>query len=159
MEIWKTFFGDPKERRRSLAVAAGALVVACMVVLASPATGDVEPRAIEVRIDIKPGDESTTITPGRGGILPVAIYSDAAFDATRIDADSIRFGPTGAEARPQRVSAEDVDADERLDMIALFQMSDTSIGCDDTVAHLKGRTLDGEPIEGSAEFKTAECGR
>jgi len=69
------------------------------------ATASPEPKA--VRLDIKPGDELTTVTPGRGGVLPVVLYSSATFDAANIDAESIRFGPTGTETQPMRTSMED----------------------------------------------------
>ena len=112
----------------------------------------------EVRVDIKPGDEPTTVTPGRGGVLPVVFYSGAAFDAANVDAESIRFGPTGTEARPIRTSLEDVDADGRIDMLALFRMQQTGIECGHTMAILSGRTRDGEDIEGREVFETAGCG-
>ncbi len=122
-------------------------------VLAAASPG---PRA--VRIDIKPGDEPTTVTPGRGGVLPVVLYSGATFDAANVDAKSIRFGATGTEAQPMRTSMEDVDADGRIDLISMFRMQQTGIECEHTMALLRGRTHNGEDIEGRAMFKTAGCG-
>ena len=123
------------------------------VVLADTSQG---PRVIH--IDIKPGDEPTTVTPGRGGVLPVVLYSDATFDAAKVDAKSIRFGATGTEAQPMRTSMEDVDADGRIDLISMFRMQQTGIECGHTMALLRGRTHNGEDIEGRAVFRTAGCG-
>ncbi len=132
----------------------GSMVYSGAPVVLADASSDARP----VRIEIKPGDEPTMVTPGRGGILPVVLYSGAGFDASSVDAESLRFGATGTEAQPMRTSIEDVDADGSIDMIALFRMQQTGIECGHTMAMLRGRTRDGEDIEGSAMFKTAGCG-
>ena len=79
---------------------------------------DTSPGTRVVRIDIKPGDEPTTVT----------------------------------------TSMEDVDADGRIYLITMFRMQQTGIECGHTMAVLRGRTYDGEDIEGRAVFKTAGCG-
>lgn len=152
---------DESTMRRRARVGLLATVFFCgsmvdSVVPAALAAASPGPRA--VRIDIKPGDEQTTVTPGRGGVLPVVLYSGATFDAANVDAESIRFGPTGTETQPIRTSMEDVDVDGRIDMIAMFPMQQTGIECGHTMAVLTGRTHDGEDIEGREVFKTAGCG-
>ena len=57
-----------------------------------------------------------------------------------------------------RTSMEDVNADGRIDLIAMFPMQQTGIECEHTMAVLRGRTHDGEDIEGREMFKTAGCG-
>ena len=43
------------------------------------------PRARKVTIDIKPGSDPNSINLGSAGVIPVAILSSEAFDATTVD--------------------------------------------------------------------------
>lgn len=148
---------DEWAARRQARVGLVAMVFLCLIVN-YPLVVFADRGVTDVRVDIKPGDEPTTVTPGRGGVLPVVFYSGAAFDAANVDAESVRFGPTGTEARPIRTSLEDVDADGRIDMLALFRMQQTGIECGHTMAILRGRTLEGVDIEGKDAFETTGCG-
>ncbi len=150
---------EPVVRRQAGVALLATFFLGSLVNYAIPVVlADTSPGARVVRIDIKPGDEPTTVTPGRGGVLPVVLYSGATFDAANVDAKSIRFGATGTEAQPMRTSMEDVDADGRIDLISMFRMQQTGIECGHTMAVLRGRTYDGEDIEGRAVFRTAGCG-
>src|SRR6266571_3983905 len=53
------------------------------------------PEVITVAIDIKPGTTVNTINLGSGGNVPVAILSSDRFDATAVDARSVRLAGAG----------------------------------------------------------------
>jgi hypothetical protein len=97
-----------------------------------------------VTVDIKPGDERNSQScKAVKARLPVAILTDATFDATMVDADSVRFGKTGTEAAEvhkdeddhAKRHVEDVNGDGLLDMVFHFRFEDTGFTCDD----LEGR--------------------
>ncbi len=62
-----------------------------------------------VTIDIKPGSYPNSINLKKGGVIPVAILTTDVFDATTVDADTVRFGPRGAEKVHTTAHYEDVD--------------------------------------------------
>lgn len=107
---------------------------------------------IEVEIDIKPGSFPNSVNPDSEGVIPVAILTTADFDASTVDADTVRFGPAGAQAVQWAI--EDVDSDGDLDMILHFLTQDTGIMAGDTEAELVGRTVDGWDIHGSDSVRT-----
>ena len=135
--------------------ATATLLLAVQLSAAAHATAAADP--VRVSIDVKPGDSATTIQPDREGMLPVAILSMESFDATTVDPATVRFGPTGSEARPFRTAQEDVDGDGDTDMMLLFRMRETGIRCGDTSVSLKGTTQDGTEIEGSEAVTTEGC--
>jgi hypothetical protein len=106
----------------------------------------------EVEIDIKPGSFPNSINPNSKGVIPVAILTTADFDATTVDAETVRFGPAGAEA--VHWALEDVDDDGDIDMILHFRTQDTGIKAGDTEAELTGKTIDGVGIHGSDSVRT-----
>ncbi len=116
-----------------------------------------EPEAIEVTIDIKPGDEPTVMDPRSEGMIPVAILSSPDFDATSVDPGSVRFGANGDDAAPVRSMTEDVDQDGDTDLMFLFRAMQTNIACGDTSASLTGKTRSGQAIAGSESFTTEGC--
>lgn len=102
--------------------------------------------SIEVRvarlvvIDNKPGSDPNSYgCRAAGGDLPVAILSSADFDATTVDASSVRAGRTGIEAaethRARDGSAkrhvEDVNGDGLVDLVFHFRFGDTGFSCAD----------------------------
>ena len=89
-----------------LSAATAILILATQLSPAVQATAAADP--VRVSIDVKPGDSATTIQPDREGMLPVAILSTESFDATTVNPATVRFGPTGSEARPFRTAQEDV---------------------------------------------------
>ncbi len=116
-----------------------------------------EPEAIEVTIDIKPGDEPTVMDPSSEGMIPVAILSSPDFDATSVDPGSVRFGANGDDAAPVRSMTEDIDQDGDTDLMFLFRAPQTNIACGDTSASLTGKTRSGQAIAGSESFITEGC--
>ena len=128
-------------------------VIAAMLV--GPALGATQ--AVRVTIDVKPGDEPTAIEPAREGMLPIAVFSSAAFDASTIDRSSITVGPTGTEAAPVRSMVEDSNKDARPDLLVLVRVQDLGLKCGDTVIQLRATTAAGAAVEGSEKIVTEGC--
>ncbi len=119
--------------------------------------GDESPRVLDVAIDIKPGSDTNPINPKSHGVIPVAILSTDAFDATTVDPLSVRFGPKGAQEAHDQGHLEDVDQDGEPDLVLHFHTQETGITCGETSATLTGETFDGDPIQGSDSIKTVGC--
>jgi Domain of unknown function (DUF4114) len=115
------------------------------------------PLPMRVAIDIKPGSSPNSINPASKGVIPVAILTTPTFDATTVDAKTVKFGPTGTEAAAVHSAREDVDGDGNTDLILHFRTQDTGILCGTTSAHLTGKTFDGQQIEGSDSIRTVGC--
>jgi hypothetical protein len=111
------------------------------------------PISIEVPIDIQPH----SINPKSKGNLSVAILTTATFDATTVNAATIRFGATGTEAAPIRVAIEDVNNDGDPDLLLYFNTQDTRIQCQTTSASLTGQTFGGQNFHGSDAIQTTGC--
>ena len=123
--------------------------------LASLVLAAVQP--IAILIDVAPGNEPTEIEAGRGGLLPVAIRSTAAFDSTTLDQTSIRFGPSGTEAAPVRTVTEDVDRDGRQDLVSLVRVADLELSCGALTLRLTAQTAAGQAVEGSERVSVIGC--
>src|SRR5262249_38028686 len=96
------------------------------------------PAKIPAKIDIKPASLQNSINPRSKGGIPVAILTSGTFDATTVDATTVRFGKTGTEARSVHSALEDVDLDGDVDLILHFNTQATGIQCGDTSASLTG---------------------
>ncbi len=90
-------------------------------------------------------------------MLPVAILTTSTFDATTVAPATLRLGVTGTEAAPVRAGRADVDDDGDVDIQLLFAVQETGLECGDTTLILKGRTTDGQEIEGSESIETEGC--
>jgi Beta-propeller repeat len=107
---------------------------------------------------IQPGSSSATLNPSSRGELPVAILSTDTFSApTDVDVATIRFGATGTEAAPLRVTRADVNVDGLPDLLLHFSIPETGIACGATTAALRGRTVDGQEVRGSGPIQTVGC--
>ncbi len=113
------------------------------------------PAVLTVAIDIKPGSFPNSINPGNQGVIPVAILTTNTFDAATVNPATARFGPNSA--MPQHASLEDVDGDNRLDMVLQFRSQATGIVCGNTSATLTGTTTGGQAIKGSDSVNTTGC--
>jgi hypothetical protein len=118
------------------------------------ATVAIHEAARTVAIDVKPGTAINAINPTANGVIPVAILSTDDFDATTVDALTVRFGRDGAAEIHGRAHLSDVNADGRRDLVLHFATEATGIVAGDTSASLTGATLDGEAIEGSDAIVT-----
>jgi hypothetical protein len=110
-----------------------------------------------VRIDIRPNGQANRINPASDRLVPVAILSEAGFDAASVVADTARFGATGTEAAPVRVTVRDVDGDGDSDMVLRFRIHDTGIQCGQASALLTGQTSSGHTIAASDVIRTVGC--
>jgi hypothetical protein len=113
-----------------------------------------EPPVVEVEIDILPGSSRNSINPTKKGVIPVAILSTDAFDATTVDPSTVRFGTSGA---PPAFALDDVDDDGDVDMLLRFRTQAVGITCGMTSVSLTGQTLAGQAIEGADSIKTPGC--
>jgi hypothetical protein len=113
--------------------------------------------ALQVAIDIKPGEFPNSINPRSQGVIPVAILTTDTFDATTVDPLSITFGPNGAIEAHGRGHIEDVDGDGDDDVVLHFRTQETGIQCGDTSASLTGETFSGQAIQGSDSIVTVAC--
>jgi len=114
------------------------------------------PEAINVGVDIKPGESPNTINLKSRGVLPVAILSTSAFDARSVAPETVVLA--GAHVRLKgngdpAVSLEDVNGDGLLDLILQFDTQSLEITSSDAQANLTGRTTDGLKIIGHDEIK------
>jgi hypothetical protein len=91
------------------------------------------------------------------GNLPVSILSTETFNATTVDARTVRFGLTGTEAAPVRWTVEDINADGRDDLRLLFAIQASGIPCGATSVSLTGQTTSEHAIHGSDTIMTTGC--
>ncbi|HWR63725.1 MAG TPA: LamG domain-containing protein [Candidatus Thermoplasmatota archaeon] len=105
--------------------------------------------AIDISIDIIPGEYPNMINPFSPGKLPVAILTTAVFNASDVNPDSISF----LGAAPLVWKMEDLDADGDMDMLLQFSIPDLEFDLlvDESIyryAVLHGETTDGTWIMG-----------
>jgi hypothetical protein len=109
-----------------------------------------------ITIDIKPGDNPPTINLRGSGTTPVAVLSNATFDATNaVDRTSLRFGETGNEQSLASCDAggTDINGDGLLDLVCHFTTLLTGFQGGDTAGFLTGKTLDGALFQGKDSVK------
>jgi len=115
---------------------------------------DVQP----VDVDVKPDNSENKVNAKSQGVIPVAIYTTADFDATTIVGSSVQLAGISTD----HFALEDVDGDGDLDLILHFntQAVITALGVDlasgesvSVEAELTGETIDEVMIQG---FDTIE---
>lgn len=111
-----------------------------------------EPFIQDIAIDIKPGNDENPIKPRSKDTIKVAILTTHDFDASTVNASTVRFGA----AVPVRYRLDDVDDDGDLDLLLKFNIQDTGIACGDTEATLTAQTSDGVQL-GTGSIKTVGC--
>lgn len=120
------------------------------------ACGDINNVASTIEIDVLPDDDANKIYPNKGGKFPVAILSDATFDATQVDPATVRFGL--GEAVPADLPIiSDVDGLYGDDSTLSFWTEETGIFCNDTEVRLIGETYAGDAIQGSDAIDASDC--
>ena len=123
-----------------------------------------EPETTSVEIDIQPFDAANAVSPSSNTPITVAIHStsvgdgDAAdFDATQVDAATLKFGIGEAPNVATTPWVQDLDGDSDSDVMFAFLTQDTGIFCGDTEATLTGETYAGEPFTGTDSVTTTDC--
>jgi hypothetical protein len=112
-------------------------------------------RTLAVTLDVKPGSFPNVINPRSRGVIPVAVVAAAGFDPTRMDLETLAFGPAGAE--PAQAIFKDFNSDGLTDLLLHFRTEETGFTCADASATLMGRTTDGQLIEGTDAIRTVGC--
>lgn len=112
---------------------------------------------LRVTIDVKPGDNPTSLEPKREGMVPIAVLSSKEFDATHIDTATVRAGATGTEGGMVRAMMEDVDHDGDTDLMMLFRVPDLQLTCGAKSITVKGKTDQGRDFEGSEPVTMNGC--
>ena len=88
--------------------------------------------------------------------IPVAIMSSPHFDALTIDQKHLTFGATGIERSLSRCRSKgkDINLDGLKDLVCYFNPDVAGFKAGDVQGFLKGATVKGEAIEGSAALRT-----
>lgn len=145
-------------RRTQFAVAGIALAATCSgQFLATRSASAAQGGVIRVTVDVKPGDEPTTLEPKREGMVPVAILSSKNFDAVRVDVATVRAGATGSEASLFRSMTEDVNNDRVVDLLLLLRVPQLGLSCSSKSVIVKGKTEKGQDFEGSEAVTMVGC--
>jgi hypothetical protein len=117
---------------------------------------------LDISIEIRPGDAANRVDLRLRGGIPVAILSDADFDATAVDPAGVCFGDAEAPAERDCTAAgwrvTDANYDRRSDLVLRFDTPQTGIDAGDTRACLGGRTADGTAFQGCAPILTEPGG-
>ena len=115
----------------------------------------------EISIDINPGSRDNPMNcRSRNGVLPVAVLSTPLFHASTIDANTVRFGPLGAQEAHldqggnAQLHIEDVNGDSFEDLIFHFRFADAGLTCDSLEATLTGLTSDHVYVVGTDSIRT-----
>ena len=115
------------------------------------------PNITQMLIDIKPRDFPNGINPRSHGVIPVAILTNADFDARTLDPHRVRFGKHGTEATAVQFAMVDVDSDGDLDLLLHFRIQDTKIQCGDKSASFTTHTSSGQAMTGSDSVVPVGC--
>jgi hypothetical protein len=112
---------------------------------------------LQASIQIKPPSaEPVSVNPRAQGVTPVAILTTTDFDATLVDAATVRFGPNAAR-NSSPATLQDINGDGKPDLVLHFRDQDAGIGCGATTATLTGKTLTQQSFGGSEAIRTVGC--
>jgi len=103
----------------------------------------------ELTIDIRPGSYPNPINLKSKGVIPVAILTTDAFDASDVDPPTAIF----EGASPIRWVLSDVDHDGDLDLLLHFRTEDTSIVAGQEEACVTATTFGGMTLTGCDSIK------
>lgn len=111
-------------------------------------------------IDVQPGSATNVVRLTGGSVVPVAILSTAAFDASTASVTTICFGSADHPRKRECLQSQsdlrvtDVNGDGLPDALLVFDTDRTGIRPGDTSACLTGQTTAGEPFRGCDTIHT-----
>jgi dipeptidyl aminopeptidase/acylaminoacyl peptidase len=110
-----------------------------------------------VEIDIKPGSYPNAINLGAYGMIPVAILSTTAFDATTVDPATVQLAGADVDVRGKSdqfmAHEEGINGDGLIDLVLQVVTQNLDQGTfQDGYAILTGITYSGQSIEGADEI-------
>lgn len=103
---------------------------------------------IEVSIDVKPGSDVNKINLKSSGVVPVAILTTPAFDASIVNPSNVGFGTWAFSIGAVSAHVEDVDGDGDTDLLLMFRLDHLWFPPYETEAMLTGTTFDGRSVIG-----------
>ena len=108
---------------------------------------------ISVAIDIKPGSDPNCFNSDGHGVIPVAIFSTADFDATGIDPASVTMDGQGVKVAGKNDKSlshtEDVNTDGYVDLVVQIEDTDGTYQVGETTAMLSGKTYFDQAFQGT----------
>jgi hypothetical protein len=113
-----------------------------------------ELETLPIDIDIKPGNDDNVVNIGSNGVIPVAILSDAEFDALSVDAATVQLqGKAGVRVKgngnPLAVE-RDVNSDRLVDLEVKIEATNLEPGdIQGGIAEITGFTTDGQKFLGT----------
>jgi hypothetical protein len=117
--------------------------------------------AEQIAIDIKPNEIDNAINLKKSDRVAVALLSTADFYApAEVDQSTLSFGNFGGEDSLLDCSTrktKDVDGDGLKDLICHFSTVRAEFQCGNTEGILRGKKIDGTPIEGKDLIKIIPC--
>lgn len=113
---------------------------------------ELEPQALTVAIDVKPGSFPNSINLRSSGVVAVAILSSSTFDATQVNPATIILA--GAKVKligkgdRFSCSVDDLNGDSLPDLICHIMTAELLIEPGDSTVVLEAETFDGTKIRG-----------
>lgn len=128
-----------------------------LCVLATPLAWSQTEGVLQVNIDIQPGSYPNAINLDSEGVIPVAVFSTADFDATRIDPLSATLA--GATIKPVGKGnkllfhLQDLSGDGLLDFVCQFLVEQFLVRPGESTAVFEATTSEGLRIRGEDTVK------
>jgi len=119
-------------------------------------------KTIPVSVDIKPDSYPNLINPKSRGVVPVAIFSDAAFDATQVDPSTVRVAGAAVAVRGKAkylAHACDVNGDGLVDLLVQIETEQLdAVELASGYAAVTGALYDGREFAGQDEVVVVPSG-
>ena len=128
-----------------------------LCVLAPPLAAAQMEGVLQVTIDIKPGSYPNAINLDSEGVIPVAVFSSASFDATRIDPLSATLAGANIKSvgKDNKLLShfEDLNGDGLLDFVCQFLVEQFVVQPGESTAAFEATTSEGLLIRGQDTVK------